>query len=402
MKFGLGYESLWLILLGIITGILAAASMVLHGAWQMVTTALLCISLIAFVFLIKKRRKKLQPVLVFLVVVLLGYLLCCIFVCAFLGRAKAGDINPADVREEPAILLLSPGEMTEYGSRSALYRLAIKREAGLENVRWWNTPYKAFQLRRSLKGMDKNNCILAGQNLYNKLKEELGEEFKLYSANLFGPPFIETAVESILNDGYKKIVVLNNLLVEQPYKEVVDTKILNIIKKSGVDAEVLFTFPLWNHDALVSYYEQGILEKTQEISPGQVGVVLVGKGSGRKVRDKYPQAVNRERVFFDKIKESIMKNGYESRKIRVAYLGGRKPGLEDAVDYLVDSGISKLVIVAAGFESPGVDTERLLPGIIEDMDLPQNVDTVFIGPWGDGDLLVRALLDRLEMMDVMN
>jgi hypothetical protein len=72
------------------------------------------------------------------------------------------------------------------------------------------------------------------------------------------------------------------------------------------------------------------------------------------------------------------------------------------VDYLVDSGISKLVIVAAGFESPGVDTERLLPGIIEDMDLPQNVDTVFIGPWGDGDLLVRALLDRLEMMDVMN
>ena len=104
MKFGLGYESLWLILLGIITGILAAASMVLHGAWQMVTTALLCISLIAFVFLIKKRRKKLQPVLVFLVVALLGYLLCCIFVCAFLGRVKTGDINPADVREEPAIL----------------------------------------------------------------------------------------------------------------------------------------------------------------------------------------------------------------------------------------------------------------------------------------------------------
>ena len=57
MKFGLGYESLWLILLGLISGILAAASMIFHGDWQMVTTALLCISFIAFVFLIKKRRK---------------------------------------------------------------------------------------------------------------------------------------------------------------------------------------------------------------------------------------------------------------------------------------------------------------------------------------------------------
>jgi len=402
VKFNLGCESLWLILLGFITGILVAASMILHGAWQMVTIVLLCISLIVLVFLIKKRRKKLPAVLVFLAVTLLGYLLCCIFVCAFLGRVKTGDINPVYEREEPAILLLSPGEITEYDCRSALYRLAIKREVGLENVRWWNTPYKALQLKRNLKEMDRNNCILAGQNLYDKLKEELGEELRLYGANLFGPPFIETAVENILNDGYTRIVVLNNLLVEQPYKEVVDTKILKIIEKGGVDAEVLFTFPLWNHDALVSYYEQGILEKTQEISPGQVGVVLVGKGTGRKVRDKYPQAVNRERVFFDKIKESIMKNGYESRKIRVAYLGGRQPGLEEAVDYLVDSGISKLVIVAAGFENPGVDTERLLPRIIEDMDLPQHVDTVFIGPWGDGDLLVRALLDRLEMMDVLN
>lgn len=402
MKIGTGYDSLWFILLGLLTGILAATSMILHGAWQMVTTVIFCISIIAMVFLARKRRKKMRAVLVFLAVAVLGYLLSCIFVCAFLGRAKTGDINPVERKEEPAVLLVSPGDITEYNCRGALYRLAIKRETGLGDVWWWNTPYKAFQLRRNLEKMDGDACARAGQNLYNKLNEGLGGEFKLYSANLLGPPFIETAVENILNDGYSKIVVLGNLLVEQPYREVIDRKIVSIIEKGGTDAEVLFTFPLWNHDALVSYYEQSILEKTQEISPEQVGIVLVAKGTGKKVRDKYPQAVNREQVFYDKIKESIMKNGYESRKVRVAYLDRRQPDLEDAVDYLIDSGISKLVIVAAGFENPGVDTEWLLPRIIKGLDLPQHVDTVFIGPWSDSDLLVRALLDRLEMMDVLN
>jgi len=402
VRIGLGYEYLWLILLGLATGVMAAACMILHGFWQIVTLVLLCVFLIVLVFSVKKRRKKTRAVLVYLAAVMLGYLLSCVFICAFLGRAETGDINPVERREETAILLLSPGEITEYSSRSALYRLAVERETGLGGVRWWNTPVKALQLKKNIERLDKDVCILTGQNLYNKLSEELGDGFALYSANLFGPPFIETVMGEILNNGYGKVVVLNNFLVEQPYKETVDNKLLSIIEKSNTDAEVLFTFPLWNHDALISYYEQCILEKTQEISPEQVGVVLVARGSSRRIRNKYPQAQNHEQVFYDKIKESIMKNGYESRKIRVAYLGGRQPGLEEAVDYLVDSGISKLVIVAAGFENPGVDTERLLPRIIEDMDLPQHVDTVFIGPWGDSDLLVRALLDRLEMMDVLN
>ena len=229
-------------------------------------------------------------------------------------------------KTEMAILLLSPGNH-RIPLQKRFVPTGYKKKAGAGGVRWWNMPVKALQLKRNIKRMDGNVCIRTGENLYNKLSEALGEDFGLYSANLFGPPFIETTVEDILKDGYNKIVVLNNLLVEQPYKEVVDKKILKVIENSGMDAEVLFTFPLWNHDALVSYYEQGILEKTQEISPEQVGVVLVARGTGKRVRHEYPQAVNREQVFYDKIKESIMKNGYESRKIRIAYLS-KQPGIE--------------------------------------------------------------------------
>jgi protoheme ferro-lyase len=401
VRIGLGYEYLWLILLGLATGVIAAACMILHGFWQIVTTVLLCIFLVVLVFMVKKCRKRTRAVLVYLVAVMLGYLLSCVFICVFLGRAETGDIDPAERREETAILLLSPGEITEYSSRSALYRLAVERETGLGGVYWWNTPVKALQLKKNIERLDRDDCILTGQNLYNKLSEELGDGFALYRANLFGPPFIETTMGEILNNGYGKVVVLNNFLVEQPYKETVDKKLLSIIEKSNTDAEVLFTFPLWNHDELISYYEQCILEKTQEISPEQVGVVLVAKGSGRRIRNKYPQAQNHEQVFYDKIKESIMKNGFESRKVKVAYLGYRKPDIGDAVDYLLDSGISKLVIVAAGFENRGIYTERVLPKAIERIDLPDHVDTVIIGPWGDSDLLVRALMDRLDMVDVL-
>ncbi|MDD2573440.1 MAG: hypothetical protein WCS98_06540 [Bacillota bacterium] len=401
MKIELRSEALSLILIGLLTGIFAAAAMMLHGIWHIVTIALLCICFFVFVFLIKKRQKKLRAVLIFVGATVLGYLLYCVLICAFPGRINVGEISPSDRKDEAAILLLSPGEITEYQYKSALYRLDINRQSGVEGVKWWNTPVKALQLRKNIKRIDEYKCLQAGENLYNKLNEELKGDFGLYSANLFGPPFIETVVGDMLKDGYNKIIVLNNLLVEQPYKEVVDEKILRIIEKSGMDAEVLFTFPLWNHDALVSYYEQSILEKTQEISPEQVGVVLVARGTGKKVREKYPQTVNHEQVFYDKIKESIMKNGYESRKIRIAYLRHRQLGIGDAVEYLLDSGISKLVIVTAGFENSGIDTEWLLPKFLGRIDVPEHIDTVIIGPWGDSDLLVRALMDRLDMVDVL-
>ncbi len=385
--------------LGLITGVFATMSMIFQGIMQIIFIVLLCLCLAASVLYVRKLPKKSRAVLLYIVLLVAGYLLSCAYVGAFLGRVDTGDITPVEKKEETAILLLSPGELTEYHYRDALYRLRVYRETGFGGVRWWNIPIKAQQLKNNLNKMERNTYTQINQNLYHKLEQSLGDRFKFYNASLFGAPFIETAVSQILNDGYQKIIILNNFLVEQPYKEVVDNKILKVIEKSRVDAEVKFTFPLWNHDGLISYYEQCILEKTQEISPEQIGVVLVARGTGRKSQRKFPKTLNREEVFYNKIKESIVKNGFESRKIRIAYLRHRRPGLKDAIDYLLDYGISKLVIVTAGFENPGIDTEYHIPRMIEGLDLPGGVDAVVIGTWGDSDFLVRALIDRLEMVD---
>ncbi len=399
MKIRIQPEFLLLIFLGLIMGILATVSMIYHGIVQFISIALVCICLFASVLHIRKFQKKSKIILLFAALVLIGYLLSCICVSAFAGKVKTADITPADKKEETAILLLSPGEIGQYNCQGALYRLKSYREVGLGGVRWWNMPVKAQQLKRNLNKIEKDSYIQTNQNLYDKLKSQLEDRYVLYNANLFGSPFIEEVIGEILQQGYDKIVVLNNFLVEQPYKEVVDRKILGVIEKSGIDAEVLFTFPLWNHDGLVSYYEQCILEKIQEISPEQVGVVLMARDFDKKAQQKFPQAVNRAEVFYNKIKESIVKNGYEGRKIRIAYIGHRKSGLKDTIDYLLDYGINKLVIVDVGFENQGIETEYLIPHLVEDKNLPEHVGTVFIGPWGDSDFLTRALLDRLNMVD---
>ncbi len=399
MKIRVKSNNLLLIFLALIMGITFAVSFVLHGAWQVILIVLLCICLFASVLHIRKFYKKPRIILLFAVLMLTGYLLSCIYMSSFSGRVKTGDITPAEINGGTAVLLLSPGEIDLYDSHSAIYRLKSCREAGLGGVRWWNIPFKAQQLKRSFNSIDGETCILTGQNLFDKLKAELGDRFELYCADLFGSPFIETVVDEILKKGYDKIIVLNNLLVEMPFKEVIDKKIIGVIEKSGNEAEVLFTFPLWNHDGIVSLYEQRILEKTQEISPEQVGVILVARGFDRKTQKEYPQAFDRAEVFYNKIKESLVKNGYDGRKIRIAYIGHRQSGVKDTLDYLLDYGINKLVIAAVGFESTGIETEYIIPRLAESRKLPENVGTVFIGPWGDSDYLVDALLDRLEMVN---
>ncbi len=348
---------------------------------------------------IKKHQRKMFILLSFAGIVILGYLLCCVHFCIFPGRINVDKISPSERRGEAAVLLLSPGELNEYVYKDVLYRLNIKRKVSTDGVRWWNLPVKALQIKRNIKKTIKGDCVEAGENLYNKLGSKIGDRFALYRANLFGPPFIETSVGDILRDGYDRIVVLNNSLVEQPYKEVIDSKILKTIDKSGVKAEVIFSFPLWNHDGLISYYGQSIMEKARETDPERVGVILIGKENNKKVRKMYPETVKQEAVFYNKIKENLMKNGYESRKIKVAYLCCRRMDIRDVANHLVECDIDKLIVAAAGFEGLNLDIERVLHRVFGRLNLPECVDMEFIGPWGDNDYLIEALMKRLEMVD---
>lgn len=405
MKTALGSETLLLIISGLLIGFFIAAAMVFHGIWQIVAIVVICICFFLFVILIRRRRKKNQKgtkmVLMFIGLVVLGYLLYCGFIHVLPGSIKTGGIDPSETKDGAAVLLFSPGEIAEYEYKSALYQLNMKRRTGVGGITWWNTPVKALCLKKDIKRVKGEEYLQTGENLCNKLSTGFDNRLGMYMANLYGPPFIETTIENILKDGYNKIIILNNFLTECSHKEIIDKKILETLKKSGVDAEVFVSFPLWNHDALASHYEQCILGNVQETKPEQVGVMLVAKGSSKKARNRWPKAVKGETVFYNKIKESLMKNGYESRKVRVAYLYHRQPGVKDTVKYLLGTGINKLVVVAAGYESPCIDTEWIIPRILENVNLPEHMDIVFLGPWGDNEHLIRALLTRLDMVDAL-
>lgn len=387
------------IFLGLIMGILAVLSMVSQSIGQIVLIILICIGLFAAVVHIRKFDKKLRTVLLLAVCFLTGYLLCCALVSGFAGKIKTEDIAPAERKEDTAVLLLSPGEIEECDRKSIIYRLNSYKEAGFGGIRWWNMPLKAQQYKRGFNRTDKEAYIKSSQELCNKLEGQLGNGFVLYNASLFGPPYVETVINEILQLGYGKIIILNDLLVELPYKDMLQKRIFDVIQQSEMDVEVMFTFPLWNHDGLVSHYEQQILERTQEISPEQVGVVLVARNFDKKAQRQHPQAADRAEVFYNKIKESIVKNGYDGRKIRIAYLDHRHSGIKDTIDYLLDYGINKLVVVMAGFESHCIETEYIIPSIVEGRKMPDNVNTVLIGPWGDSEFLVDALVDRLDMVE---
>jgi protoheme ferro-lyase len=396
-KFDIAY--FLLMLLGFAVGILSTVCIMSENIVQIISIALICIFLLVTLYYLLKIRKKLWLIIFFILLMITGYLISCIYVNLFMGRVEVGEIDPSQQKEGTAVLLLSPGEIKEYSPNGAVYRLKAYRDTCVSNVSWWNIPLKVRGLKEGIKGIEGNTFPAENQSLYNKVSECYGEKYKVYNANLFGPPYLETVTKEILKDGYKRIIVLSNLLIQQPYKEVVDSKILKIIGERRLEAEVLFTFPLWNHDGLVSLYESRILEKTQENDPEQVGVILVARGYSKKNYEKFREAFKREEVFMNKIKESIVKNGYDGRKVRTAHLRYREPGLEEAVDYIMDSGVSKLVVVAAGYENSCIDTEYVIPEMLKAIKLPSGVETVYIGPWGDSDLLVKALGDRLKMVD---
>ncbi len=393
-------DRILLLIPGLLLGILFAMFLVCKSPLQYIAVVIMCLCLLATAYFIRKMPKKKRIILLYALLLLVGYLLTAAFVSGTMGDIEAENITPGEEKDSTAVLLISPGEITEFRTEWAVYRINMMREVYPARTSWWGTPYKVYGIRRNLKKVDTDMFSSTNQQLYNKVKDALGEQVCVYNANLFGPPYIETVTREILQAGHKRIVVLENFLIQEPYKEAVDSRIFEAAKACNADIKLIHTFPLWNHDAVATLYENRIMEKIQENNPEKVGIIFVARGCSTKTLERYREAYKREKVFLNKIRENLVKNGYDSRKIKTAYLRYRDPEVKDMIEYLLDSGVSKLVIVAAGFETPCIDTEYVIPGIIDKTDIPEGIEVEYVGAWGGSDILVKALIDRFRIANI--
>lgn len=395
LKFDITY--IWIISLGLAVGVLSTVSMMAGSSLRIIATVILCLCLIGVLFYTFKFEKKLKIITAIVLVMMLGYLLSCLYISAFMGRISVDEAASSLENTGTAVLLVSPGEMGGYTANGAVYRLKAGKDTYTSGASWWSIPIRAGSLRKNFKGMDKNIVSEISQSLYNKMNEEHGSGYTVYNAGLFGPPYLETVTREILKNGHDRIIVLINFLIQQPYQETISGKIARVMEDSKLSAEVNFTYPLWNHDAVASIYENRILSKTREISPEQVGIVLIGRECSSKALRIYSDAYKCEEVFFNKIKENMVKNGYDSRKMRTAYLKPRKPSVEEEIEFLLDSGVNRIVVAAAGYENPCAETEHGIPGLLSRVKVPRGTEIMYIGSWEDDDLLVKALGDRLKI-----
>lgn len=385
---------------GFLIGMLLTVFMVYQNPLQLAALVLALVCLLGTVYLVGKANIKFRTVIVYLALILAGYLLTSALVSGIAGNMGAEKVVSRGESQQTAVLLLSPGEIREFNPHQAVYRLKVLKETCCYDIKWWNMPFKVYSLKRAVKKLGDNPFPEVNQSLYNKVQENLGAQFRVYNANLLGPPYIEWVVKEIIRAGHSKMVVLCNFLVFEPYRDFIDSKIRGVLEKSEGDMEVLYTFPLWNHDAIAILYENRIMEKVQENVPEDVGIVLVAKGASDRACEKYQDGYKREQVFFNKVKENLVKNGYDSRKVKVAYLRYQEPGLREAIDYLLDSGVRKLVIAAAGLENYNIESQLAVKKIIGDSNIPRHVEVEYVDCWGDSDLLVKALVDRLRVVNV--
>jgi protoheme ferro-lyase len=396
MKARFDITYLGLLASSLVIGILTTVCMVYRGIAQVISVVLACALLIGTGLRFRRVQRKIKTAALLLLFVIIGYLLCCLFIYMFVGNVEVREVVPQSKREDIAVILVSPGEIKGFDPGSAVYRLKVCRETGAYRVRWWNIPYRVWGLKKDISNIGESHSEI-NQSLFNKLQQHLDDTYTVYNANLYGWPYIETVVSQALRDGFSRLIVLNNFIIEQPYKETINNRVMKVMEQNRLQGEISYTYPLWNHNDLVSMYEKRIVEKTQESLPEDIGIVLVARGYERTFSDKYREAVKREKVFLDKICESLMKNGYDSRKIRTAYLRYKEPGLKESIEYLLDTGVRKIVIAAAGFESPCIDTEYVIPRILSDYKMHDDIERIYIGSWADDDCLVEALAERLEM-----
>lgn len=297
------------------------------------------------------------------------------------------NTQPTKEKEETLVLLVSEGEDKNYNIRERSTQIYYEEGykamiTGISNL--YN--YKSYYSK-----LGSSEFKHKAEEIAEKLRHSLGNEYRVVNSYMYSKPYFEYSVESIIEQGYTKIIICPLFMTEGTDYDVFMERYeeLNLASRNIAGVEVLE--PFYNANNLAQLYKDEILKNIRK-SEEDSGVLLIGLHNKNNLEQ---DILFRERIkrYIEDAEKDI------DIQIKLPLLENNKKDIIKSGEELLEYGISTLYVVAPTSTIDTVYTRHLVNSILEELDMG---DTRFyyIDPPDKINTLVDTLYAKIILMQI--
>lgn len=323
----------------------------------------------------------------------------------YLAQSEAGDL-PAITRPEgdagdghTAILYFTHGEPPAYSPMPWIETFHELDHDQVSFVPWPFRPFFLSNVRREylLIGGSAHNKVhqIMLHSLILSMPEEAARGVRFYQAFLDSPPRPDEMAIQAINDGASKLIVVPVFLTDSSHT-IAGFEMVEALDIPKYGVSVCLGKPLWDTPALQQMFVARADAHLEGVEKANVGILLVGHGQPEDWDAFYPTQTEQEDLFRNQVRQRLIQAGYLPQNILLAWMEFKSPKITPAVQQLAEQGVQRILVFSASISADSIHSDIQVPESVEAAHLPENIQVVNMGAWGNSPLVVEAIRQRIS------
>ena len=329
----------------------------------------------------------------------LGYSLTTFSVLSYTTKRKAPPAN-LNQTDQTAVICLAPGEPPDYGVESASRRLALAddpQDVPAVLLR----PFYLRDLRTKYARIKRSSYRELLRELTQKVQSRLDSSHTVYTAFYNDKPTFAMTLYDAIKSGAARVVIAH-IRVTDPPDPVMADELYEGLDPSRYGVQTMEVGPLWDSDLLPQIYARRVLEVVPQVSDHMesIGLLLVGRGhvvSGEKEQSS-ARRHNQEANFQNKVRQALIKVGFDESRIAVGWLRSHEPSAAAALSALAVGGCKSVLWMPSTFPVDGINTLYDIPAQLDPIARRLGVKLTPLGAWNADDLAAEEIAARVRVM----
>lgn len=312
---------------------------------------------------------------------------------------SAGRIKPTldaskrpltiDSQERTEVILLAPGEPTEYNTRHAARRLEMADDP-VDRPPLLLRPFYMRDIKGKYNSIGPSPYRESHIELANKVQSRLDSTHRVKVAFYSDEPSLAAATADALQGGAKHIITAH-IRVTDPPDSVLTGDLYEGINPEQYGATLHHTKPLWDSQLLPQIYVRRLIEALPHIGAdtADIGLLIVGRGhiqTGESSITRYTQELN----YLRRVREALVRMGFDENRVVIGWLRHSATAAE-SLQTLIADGAKVVYCLPVSFPADGINTLFDIHSQVDTIVKAHGIKFVSLGGWNADDLAAEEI-----------
>ena len=285
----------------------------------------------------------------------LGYALTTISVLSDSRRKPNTQLGTAALLVDPAdridVILLAPGEPTEYNTRHAARRLELADDA-VDVPPLLLRPFYMRDIKSKYEAIGPSPYRDSHIELANKVQSRVGNAHRVSLAFYSDEPEFAVKLSALIKEGARRIVT-SHIRITDPPDAVASGDLYDGINAEMYGVSIRQTQPMWDSQLLPQIYVRRMIEALPHAGPdlAEVELCLWGAATYSRARP-LPSALPKRLTTSRRVRDAIVRLGFDESKSAIGWLR-HSPTVAESLRELVSAGCKTVYCIPASFTADG-------------------------------------------------